>query len=392
MDNLAKLRWVKLFRPEVYEKTRAFLEPTDYLNYRLTGRVAANACTIFPMQVTDNRDPARIAYAPSLLRWSGIDADKFPELLPMDATVGPLLPDVAATLGLAPGTQVLTGVNDTHAGAFGCGSFQGTHAGMVLGNSGVMVTHAPRKKTDIRTGLFTLPSPLPDRYLVTGECGVAGRALEHFLEYIIFTEDAFGALCAEFPYKRLEEVVAASPPGSNGVLFLPWMSGAHMPAMDGDMRGGFLNVSLNTRRPDLARAVLEGIIFQYRHMGEAGKKFTGRDFTHYTLYGGGAFSDTWSQTMADALQLPIHRMAHPRLTNCIGLGMLAFHHLGHISLDDIAQSVAIGRVFQPNPALRALYDDRHAAMTLAFKQNRRLFRLLNRAPHPAAQPAPALDE
>lgn len=378
MDNLAKLRWVKYFRPEVYEKTVAFLEPTDYLNYRLTGRIAANACTAFPMQVTDNRDPGHIAYSPSLMRWSGIDAEKFPELLPMNAIVGTLLPDVAATLGLSTKTQVITGVNDTHAGAFGCGSFQGSHAGMVLGNSGVMVTHAPKKKTDIRTGLFTLPSPLPDRYLVTGECGVAGRALEHFLEYIIFAEDAFGSLHAEFPYQRFEEVVSASPPGSNGVLFLPWMGGAHMPAMDGDVRGGFLNVSLNTRRADLARAVLEGIIFLYRHMGEAGMRFTGRQFSHYTLYGGGALSDTWSQTMADALQLPVNRMARPRQTNCLGLGMLAFYHLGELSLEDIASRIPVERVFEPNSALHALYDDKHAAMTLAFNRNRSLFRKLNR--------------
>jgi xylulokinase len=378
MDNLAKLRWVKFFRPDVYEKTAAFLEPADYLNFRLSGRMAANACTAFPMQVTDNRDPARITYSPALIRWSGIDAEKFPGLLPPGAVVGTLLPDVAATLGLSPKTRVLAGVNDTQAGAFGCGAFQGNHAGIVLGNSGVMVTHAPRKKTDIRTGLFTLPSPLPDRYFVTGECGVAGRALEHFLEYIIFAEDAFGALQAEFPYQRFEEVVSASPPGSNGVLFLPWMRGAHMPVMEGSMRGGFLNVSLKTRRADLARAVLEGINFLYRHMGEAGMRFTGRQFSHYALYGGGALSDTWAQSMADTLQLPVHRMARPRQTNCLGLGMLAFHHLGELSLDEIASRVPVARVFEPNPALRALYDDKHEAMLLAFKRNRSLFRVLNR--------------
>lgn len=377
IDNLSKLRWIKHCRPEVYERTAVFLEPMDFLAHRLTGRACANACSVFPMQVTDNRNPNNIHYAPTLQRYSGIDADKFPELIPLNAEVGTLLPAVATELGLPSEIPVLAGVNDTHAGAIGCGAFQGNHAGIVLGNSGVLTAHTPRKKTDIRTGLFSLPSPLPGRYLVTGECGVAGRSLEHFMDHIIFAEDAFGRISAEYPYARLESAVAGAPPGSNGVLFLPWMRGANMPVEDGNMRGGFLNVSLDSRRPDLARAMLEGIAFLYRHMGEAGQSFTGRRFDHYTLFGGGALSDTWSQIMADVLGLPVHRMARPRLTNCLGLGLLAFHRMGRLSLDDMAARVPIERVFEPDPTWHNLYADRYAAMNLAFHQNRKVFKKLN---------------
>lgn len=378
IDNLAKLRWLKYFRPEIYDRTAVFLEPMDYLAFRLTGRIAANPCTVFPMQVTDNRNADDIHYARRLIDYADIEPEKFPELTPVDAELGTLTSEAAATLGLSTATRVLAGMNDTHAGAIGCGAFRGSHAGLVLGNSGVMVAHAPRKKTDIRTGLFSMPSPLPGEYLMTGECGVAGRALEHFLEHIIYAEDAFGALSPEFSYRQLEEVVSTSPPGCRGVLFLPWMSGAHMPAVDGQVRGGFLNVSLTTRRADLARAVLEGVCFLYRHMGAAGMRFTGRDFTHYTLHGGGALSDTWSQIMADTMGLPIHRMAQPRLVNCLGLGMMAFDRMALLDLEEVAKRPPVERVFEPVAATRALYEDRHAAMALAFRQNRKLFHALNR--------------
>lgn len=377
VDNVSKLRWIKYARPEVYKKTAVFLEPMDYIAYRLTGRATATACTAFPFQLTDNRTPGTTHYCDTLCRYAGIDAGKLPELLPVDATIGRILPDIAVALGLHPDTQVITGVNDTQAGAIGCGAFQGNHAGIVLGSSGVLVSHTPRKKTDVRTALFSLPSPVPGAYLVTGEGGSAGRGLEHFMENIIFGEDGFGAIHATDRYRRLEEVVAASPPGSNGVLFLPWMSGSIAPVPDSNMRGGFLNLSLGTCRADMARAVLEGIGFLYQQMGQSATAFTGRDFSHYTLYGGGALSDTWSQTMADILQKPVHRMAQPRLTNCLGLGLLAFQRLGQLSFDDIAHMVPVERIFEPREALRARYEEKSAAMRLAFRQNRRLFKKLN---------------
>jgi len=380
MDDISKMRWIKYARPEVYERTAVFLETMDYIAYRLTGRATANLCTAFAMQLTDNRSLDHTEYCDVLCRYAGIDREKLPELLPVDAIIGDILPGVAAELGLSPGTKVITGVNDTQAGAVGCGAFQGSHAGIVLGSSGVFVTHTPRKKTDIRTALFSLPSPVPNAYLVTGEGGAAGRALEHFLDAIIFGNDGFGAIHAEDPYRRLEQVAASSPPGSNGVLFLPWLTGSIAPVPDGDMRGGFLNLSLGTRRADLARAVLEGIGFLYLQMSDAAKRFTGRTFSHYVLYGGGALSDTWSQMMADMLQTPVHRMTTPRLTNCLGLGLLAFQRLGRLGFDEIAGMVPVERVFEPNPAVRALYGDKSAAMSMAFRGNRRLFQKLNRAP------------
>lgn len=378
VDNVSKMRWIKFARPEVYEKTAVFLEPMDYLAHRMTGRATANACSAFMMQFTDNRKLDSVCYDPRLIRYAGIDPEKLPELVPTDAVVGKLLPAIAAELGLSPKTQVITGLNDTQAGAMGCGAFQGDHAGIALGSSGVLVTHAAKKKTDVRTSLFSMPSPVPNTYFMTGEGGVAGRALEHFVESLIFADDSFGTTKPADPYARLEEVAAASPPGANGVLFLPWINGSLAPVTDGTMRGGFLNVTLRTRRVDLARAVLEGIAYQFAQLSRAANTFTGRSFGHYTLYGGGALSPTWSQIIADILQTPVHRMARPRLVNCTGLGMLAFQRLGRVGYDEIARRVPIEKIHEPNPALRALYEEKGALLESAFKRNRPLFRQMNR--------------
>ncbi|MBI1318314.1 MAG: carbohydrate kinase [Candidatus Hydrogenedens sp.] len=374
IENVSKLRWIKQARPEVYERTAYFLEPSDYIAFRLTGRVATNPCTVFAMQTTDTR---RGAYSPQLLRYSGIDPDKFPEILPNDAVIGTVLPDVAEALGISTYTKVLGGVNDTQAGAIGSGAFQGTHAGVMMGSSGGMVAHFHRPKTDVRTGAFTLPAPWPDVYFLTGESGTAGRTLEHFLTSLIFADDPFGTLPSGAPYERLEDVVSSAPPGCNGLLFLPWLTGSQIPVVDGDIRAGFLNLTLSTNRADMSRAVLEGIVYLYRQTSDILERAAGRRFSHYRLYGGGALSRAWSKLIADMTYTPVHRMAHPRMVNCVGLGLLAFHRLGLLSRDDMAERVAIAEVVEPDQQLRSLYEDKNAAITLAFKQNRSVFRRLN---------------
>lgn len=379
IENISKLRWIKHARPEVYDKTCCFLEPMDYIAFRLTGRIATNACSVFALQMTDTR---RGAYSPQLLRYSGIDPDKLPEILPNDEVVGTLLPEVAATLGLSPATKVLAGLNDTQAGAIGSGAFQGTHAGVMMGSSGGMVTHYGKPKTDIRTGAFTLPSPWTDAYFLTGESGTAGRTLEHFLQSLIFAEDSFGALQPDAPYRRLEAVVASAPPGSNGLLFLPWLTGSQIPVVDGHMRAGFLNVSATTSRSDMARAVLEGIVYLYRETSRALERSSGRTFTHYRLYGGGALSSTWSKLISDMTYTPVYRLENPRMVNCIGLGLLAFHRLGRLSKDDMSARVAVAEILEPDSTLHGIYEEKNAAITLAFKRNRSVFRLLNERPRP----------
>jgi xylulokinase len=370
---LAHLRYLKHAQPEVYQRAATFLEPTDYIALRLTGRATANACTAFMFLVTDNRRTGASGYDARLVRYAGIDADKLPELVPVDATVGAVLPEIALEIGVTPGIPVFTGLNDTQAGALGTAAFRGTHAAISLGSTSVMVTHAPRQRTDVRHAILSMPSPVPDTCLVMAENGAGAGGLDHLL----------GTLCpegvegAKDRYARLQELVEGAPPGSGGVLYLPWMGGSMAPRADGRMRGGFLNIGLNTTRGELARAVLEGIALNLRWLRDPVEKFAGRRFSHFVLYGGGAASDAWSQIMADALDRPVHQTERPQSVAAIGAGLLAFERLGLLGFDDFASRVAIHRVYEPRLAHRELYQARAGQLVEAFRRTRPLFRALN---------------
>ena len=366
--SLTHMRWVRFARPDVYDRTRSFVEPVDYLTARFTGRVTANQCSAFMMLLTDNRTVGTTAWEPRLVKQSRIDADKLPELVPVGSVVGPLLPEVAETLGLPPSTPVLSGINDTQAGAVAAGAFSGSHAGLALGTTSVIITHVDRKKTDPFNSLFTLPSPIGDTHLVSAENGVAGVAVDHFLDELVYADDAFHtARSVDDRYQAFNEAAAAAGPGAGGVLFLPWLRGSIAPSAEARMRGGFINVGLDTTRADLARAVFEGVALNLRWLQGPVEKFIKRKISHFVFYGGGAQSDTWSQIMADVLRTPIHQLAEPGFANSLGTAMFAFERLGMLDRDELASTVPVGTVYEPDDAAAARYDDVAGVFVDAFR-------------------------
>jgi len=376
-DSLAHMKWIKLARPEVYQRTAAFLEPMDYVALRLTGRAATNPCGAFLMLLADNRDLSRPRWSPALVRRSGIDPAKLPELLPVDEDVGTVSTVAAAQLGVPAGVRVFAPMNDTQAGAVGAHALTGSHAGISVGTTSVMITHVGFKRTDVRNSLVSMPSPVPGSYLVMGENGIGGRAVEHFLEKVVFATDAFADHSVDERFEALERAVAGVEPGSGGVIFLPWLTGSMSPAEDGRVRGGFLNMSLETTRAHLARAVLEGVALNFRWLHGAVERFVKRRISHLVFYGGGAVSDLWSQIFADVLRLPVHQVADPRFAVCRGLALLGFSRAGLVSLDELEARVPIKAVHQPTPELAARYELISESFVRAFKANRPIFRTLN---------------
>jgi len=375
--SLTHMRWIRYARPEVYERTATFLEPMDFIAMRFTGRAAANQCTALMYLLTDNRTLNQTGYDESLLRYSLIDRDKLPELVPLDSTLGTVLPEVAEELGLSPATRVIAGLNDTQAGGMGTAAFGGSHAAISVGSTSVMITHVDAKRTDARHAILSMPSPVPDTYFVMAENGTGGGALEHFLENLIYARDPFGELSVQNRFALLEQAVAETSPGSGGVLFLPWMGGSIAPAVDARMRGGFLNLGLSTTRSHMARAVLEGVAMNLRWLKKPVEKFAGRTFSHFLYYGGGAESDAWCQIMADVLEAPVYQLQDPQYTTCVGAGLLAFQRLGLLGFDQFEPLVSVRRVYEPNLSNRAVYDALSEQFVRAFKRTRPIFRALN---------------
>ena len=383
-DSLAHMLWVREARPDVYARTHAFVEPMDYVNARLTGRVCANARTVFPLVLTDNRELADVHYDDELVRLTGVDREKLPPLVAPDERVGKLLPEVAEALGLSPSTEVFTGLNDTQAVAVGAGTFLPGQGGINVGTTTQVLAHLGGMHNDLERSLLAMPSGLPDRYMLLGENGLGGKLLEHFVLRVVHSKDAFADHSTEDAYAQLERVIAAEPAGSGGLLFLPWFGGVQAPVSDPHMRGAFLNLSLDATRTRMMRAIVEGIAFNMRWLLPAAEKVQGHAFEQLRFSGGGAVSDTWSQLMADVLERPVVQVDEPRYLNAKGAAFVAFVQAGLTDLDQIDRFCPTRRRYEPDPERTGLYTRLFEQFVKAYEQNRSICEALNGDPALAA--------
>ena len=180
--------------------------------------------------------------------------------------------------------------------------------------------------------MASLPAVVPGRYWIATIQDVAGKAVDWLIDNVVYAQD--GMLDAPHApsappdaLDRLNALAVSAPPGSNGVIFAPWLNGERTPVDDPDVRGGWFNVSLRTTRADLARAVFEGIALNTRWMKEAVEHFVRREldggFDELTFIGGGANSALWCQTLADILGCTIRQAEQPVLANARGAGLYA---------------------------------------------------------------------
>ena len=302
------------------------------MNLRLTGLFTATFDSILTSWVTDNRDPDNIRYYSGLVRGSGIDADKFPEIVPCTAVLGRLKADVAEALGLAADVQVVAGSIDNTAAAIGAGAVEDFIPHLYIGTSSWLAAHVPFKKTDPLASLASVPCAVPKRYLLTALQATAGGNLTFLRDNILYHRDE---LLPEEKvpdlFKVLDQIAARVPAGSNGVIYTPWIWGERAPVDDRTLRAGLYNLSLHNTRADVIRAVFEGVAFNTRWLIEPFERFMGRKVEKIHLVGGGGNSDVWCQIFADVMNVEIRQVQDPVQANARGAAWIAAVGLGEIA-------------------------------------------------------------
>jgi xylulokinase len=377
-DPVGHIHLIKNEFNDVYRKTKMFLEPKDYINYRLTGKIAASYDSITTHWVTDNRDLSKVDYDKGLLKITGLDRDKLPDLKRTIDILGPLKKEVAAEMGLQEDVQVVMGTPDLMAAALGSGAVGDGEGHIYIGTSSWVAAHVPFKKTDLFHGMASLPSAMPDRYLLVNEQEIAGGALTFLRDNILYHKDELlKEEAAPDLYKVFDRIVEKVSPGSNKVLFTPWLNGERTPVEDNTIRSGIHNLSLTSTREDIVRAVFEGVAFNQRWVLKYVEKFIGRKMPSLHIVGGGASSDVWCQIHADILDRDIKQVSDPIQANARGTAYIASVGLGMMTFEDIPGVTRIKKVYQPNPDNRKIYDELFEAYLDIYTNNKKMYARLN---------------
>ena len=354
--------------PDLYARIETLMEPLDYLGMRFTGRRAATQASMILSWLTDNRPRGGDGYQPALLRRSGRELAKLPELLPTGSVLGGLQPAVASELGLPEGIPVVAGVPDLHTGYIGSGAVAPFAGHVTISTSAWIGCEVPFKRTDVFHQVASVPGLHSGSYLVANNHETAGVCLQWLRDSIGSGSGVDGP--GNTGYEALTALASTAPAGSGGVLFPPWLNGERSPVDDRSLRAAFLNISMTTERAHLVRAVLEGVAFNARWLLDSVERFIKRPMPVLRILGGGAISDLWCQVHADILDRRIERVAQPMYANLRGAALFASMSLGNIDLAGAGARVHVDATFDPDPQARRVYAPIYA-------QYRRLYHHLH---------------
>lgn len=352
-DVICKLQWIREKEPGIWNDTYKFLDVTGYLVYRSTGNMIIDHTGAGVTGLLNNKTRDWSAFLARLLR---IPLGKMPPVKSSIEVAGLLTREAAAEMGLEPGTPVIGGMGDVPGAATGSGALENGDAHINLGTSGWLCISVRRPKDMGKNGIFSVASADPEMFLMIGETETAGACLKWFSEQFARPEEWEKAQDEMAIFAVLDEVVKEVEPGSNRLLFTPWMFGERSPITDTTLRGSFINLSLEHHRDHMLRAIYEGVAYNSRWLldvvGKAG-------FACETIraIGGGARSDVWMQILSDVTGRRVEAVESPQEAGAVGCSLAVAVALKEFeSYRELKKVIKVRRAFDPDPECCDVYD------------------------------------
>jgi xylulokinase len=288
---LTKVLWTRENEPENWNRVRSLMLPKDYVRFHLTGE---RAIDVADASGTLMLDVARRQWSSEVLTTLGIDRALLPTLYESPEICGAVSSAGSQATGLLQGTPVVAGAGDQAAGATGMGIVAPCTVSATIGTSGVVFAVTDRPALDAQGPLHTFCHAVPGRWHVMGVTQSAGLSLRWF-------RDQFGAGANDGrdPYEGLTAEASAVPPGSEGLLWAPYLMGERTPYLDPNARGALVGLTASHTRAHVIRAILEGVAFS---LNDTLSIFAEMNVPvrNIRVGGGGARSSLWRQIQADA--------------------------------------------------------------------------------------------
>ncbi|WP_342046834.1 xylulokinase [Bacillus sp. OTU530] len=358
---ISSLLWVKENEPENYAKADTILLPKDYIRYRLTGELA--------VEVTDASstlafDIAKRKWATSLINKLGIKENLFPPCYEPYEVAGEITTCAAEETGLQKGIPVVFGGGDQFMQAVGNGI---VFPGIVSSNIGTggqiaVMVEKPAYDPQLRTNTFCHIHP--DTWNIQGSSLNSGLSLGWLKSNVLRAND----------FQTLTKMAETIAPGSEGLIFLPYLTGERTPHLDPNAKGIFFGLTLKHRDDHLVRAVMEGVTYSLRDSLEIIESL-GIPANRVIASGGGAKSRLWLQIQADIFNKPVYTTK----TNeeaCVGAAIIAGVGVGiYPSLEEACKKLISfhSEIVEPIRENVEIYSHYYELFKELYKRNQDLF-------------------
>ena len=290
-----KILWLRNHEPKNFAKLKKVLLPKDEIRRRLTGEFATEVSDASGMLLLD---VAKRTWSKALLSKLELDPDLLAPCYESEQVTGKLTREVATQLGLSTDCVVVGGAGDCAAGAVGNGIVSSGVLSTSIGTSGVMFVHSDEVKIDPLGRVHTFCHAVHGAWHMMGVNLSAGGSLQWFRNTLCQAEIAAAKKSKIDPYELLTAEAAKVAPGSEGLFFLPYLSGERTPHADPDARGCFIGLTLAHGRGHLVRSILEGVTYSMRDSLEIIRGL-GVPVKQIRASGGGSRSPLWRQIQAD---------------------------------------------------------------------------------------------
>jgi xylulokinase len=346
-----KILWLRRHEPEHYARVARVLLPKDYIRLLLTGDYATDASDAAGTLLLDLR--AR-DYSAELLAALEIPRAWLPRVFEGPQITGRLRPEAAEELGLPAGLPVAAGGGDNAAAAVGTGVVRAGVVSSSIGTSGVLFAHSDAPALDPQGRLHGFCHAVPGRYHLMAVTLSAGGAFA-------WLRNTLRAVAPQLSYDQLTALAAATPPGAEGLLFTPYLTGERTPHLDPLARAAFVGLTARHGLGHMARAVMEGVVFSLRDGLEImrGLEVPAGEIR---ATGGGAKSPLWLQLQADISGAEVATLAAEE-GPAYGAALLAGVGAGAFAdvADAVSRCVRVAGLTAPDPANAATYDEAYAA-------------------------------
>ncbi len=350
---LSKLLWIKNNQPDIYHRIHKVVQAKDYIVYRLTGRVVTDYTDATG---TNLFDLTRGEWSRTILSMTGIERDILPEVVLSTDIVGTVTMDAAEETGLLPGTPVVIGAGDGLCSAIAGTCTQPDDAYLYFGSSAWigLTKNQPYWDPELRT--FNWAHVIPQLYSPCGTMQAAGVSIDWARDQIAWLENSQAIVQNCKTQELVDLEILHSPPGANGLLFLPYLLGERSPYWDPSVKGTLIGLRKKHSRADLLRSFIEGVALNLKIIWDSLQPvITAKELI---VVGGQGTSPVNRQIIADVLGIPVKSHNHLLDSKNFGaaiLGGIGTGMYGHI--DEVKQMVNFQGICEPNAENYRYYND-----------------------------------
>lgn len=352
MSPLSKLTWLRNEHPGIFARSYKFISIKEYIFYKLFKEYVidysiASATGMFHLN--------SLKWDEEALRIAGISEEQLSRPVPTTYRLTGLDETFAKEMNLLPSTPFVVGASDGVLSNLGVNAIDPGVVAVTIGTSGAIRTVTNRPITDPKERIFCY-ALTENHWVIGGPVNNGGMIFRWVRDQLGSSEVETAKRLGKDPYEVLTEIAAKVNPGSDGLLFHPYLAGERAPLWDANARGSFFGLGLHHKKEHLIRAVLEGVIFNLYTVLLALEELIGEP-KKIQATGGFARSPLWRQMMADIFDQEVY-IPESFESSCLGAAILGLYSLGEIhSLHVVSEMVGATHHHVPNPEHVSVYKE-----------------------------------